>query len=376
MVDSIRVETSKGNTRGNDSASITITSGLLPRNRKRPREDSDQELENDVNFSTTNLQGTLEQLMKDKGFVQLTTSAIQKAQDAATKILDWISKTPSRSNLYDAYLKSLFKMWTSVPPANGHIREQVWSRFSYFCSSEEYVQFWKSVHQEAGVTDASPLLSFYTTYNMFTNLWKEAYPVHGVVGISRSTEPLTDDERKAMWYVGGYFIKNLTKKINSKIGSHPKYTHDLLLILESLEETDERVEDDETNDELHIKSKDWFNAINRGGLTRCTNEFYNFMINLEKEIKRMLEELDEFTTEQKIDKNKVITHLKSSKSITSSWEELRSADELMAILLDLLLQEYINFRIFSDTNKIMEQYKLQKKTTLQKKKSLRRNIQN
>ena len=73
--------------------------------------------------------------------------------------------------------------------------------------------------------------------------------------------------------------------------------------------------------------------------------------------------------------------LERKKTITSSWEELRSADEpardeLMALLLDLVLQEYINFRLFSDTNKIMEQYKFQRKTTLQKKESLRRDIQN
>uniref|UniRef100_A0A1X7VFM0 Uncharacterized protein n=1 Tax=Amphimedon queenslandica TaxID=400682 RepID=A0A1X7VFM0_AMPQE len=82
----------------------------------------------------------------------------------------------------------------------------------------------------------------------------------------------------------------------------------------------------------------------------------------------MLEELDEFTTEQKIDENKVITHLKSNKSITSFWEGLRIADELMAILLDLLLQEYIKFRIFSDTNKIMEQYRLKEKPPFRKRK--------
>lgn len=93
-----------------------------------------------------------------------------------------------------------------------------------------------------------------------------------------------------MWYVGGYFIKNLTKKINSKIGSIPNYTPDLLLILECFKETDDSVEDDETNDEL-----------------------YTLQINLEKETKRMLEELDEFTTGQKIDRNKVIAHLKEKR---------------------------------------------------------------
>ena len=38
---------------------ITVTSGLLPRNRRRPKEDSNQELENDINSSATNLQGQL-----------------------------------------------------------------------------------------------------------------------------------------------------------------------------------------------------------------------------------------------------------------------------------------------------------------------------
>ena len=52
------------------------------------------------------------------------------------------------------------------------------------------------------------------------------------------------------------------------------------MILKSFKEGDE-----EALDETHEKSMKWFNTINRGGLTRCANEFYNFITSLEKKMK-------------------------------------------------------------------------------------------
>lgn len=62
----------------------------------------------------------IEQLLKDRDFNEILTNATQKVQEAGKKILEWIVKT-SNSHLYDAYLKYLFKIWTSVPPSNGYI---------------------------------------------------------------------------------------------------------------------------------------------------------------------------------------------------------------------------------------------------------------
>lgn len=119
---------------------------------------------------------------------------------------------------------------------------------------------------------------------MFTNYWKEAYPTHHHTVTSPSIEPLMDDEKGAMWYVGGYFIKTLTQKVKSKVDSHPNYNIDLLSILESFQEAEVMVEDTQLDE---LKSKEWFN---RGGLMCCTNDFYNFMINLEKEMKKVFQQ--------------------------------------------------------------------------------------
>ena len=122
-------------------------------------------------------------------------------------------------------------------------------------------------------------------------------------------------------------LKISLKKQNRQ---YSQCTPDLLLILECFKETDDSVEDDETNDELYLKSKEWFDTIDRGGLTRCTNEFYNFMINLEKETKRMLEELDEFTTWQKIESYNSLEVKQDHNEFLGRTQECRRAREKRA----------------------------------------------
>ena len=60
--------------------------------------------------------------------------------------------------------------------------------------------------------------------------------------------------------------------------------NELLLILEMFKESDEIDTDKDDID----SSREWFNMINRGGLTRCTNDFYNFICNVELIVKTML----------------------------------------------------------------------------------------
>ena len=65
------------------------------------------------------------------------------------------------------------------------------------------------------------------------------------------------------------------------------------MVLKSFKEGDE-----EALDETHEKSTKWFNTINKGGLTRCTNEFYNFITSLEKEMKVIISNLPKKTQPQ------------------------------------------------------------------------------
>lgn len=84
--------------------------------------------------------------------------------------------------------------------------------------------------------------------------------------------------------------------------------------------------------------------------------------------------MDLFTekVKYKVNQKKIITHLKANQIIAVSCEELKSTfveDDQMAVLLDLLLQEYTTFRVFADANKVMERHKLKKKPHYRKRKA-------
>ena len=76
----------------------------------------------------------------------------------------WCCKSTNAGILthFNNYLITFFKVWTSAPVTTQYVRGQVWTRFSSFLSSEEYIQFWTSLYTVVGVQEIS-LLSFELT---------------------------------------------------------------------------------------------------------------------------------------------------------------------------------------------------------------------
>ena len=310
---------------------------------------------------------------------QIPTTEAEKALHAAKSILTWLDRDePHDKSLYNAYLKYIFSIWTSVPPENGHIREEVWTRFSLFCASTEYTNFWSQIHMQAGLTEVSPTLSFYVTFNMFTDHWMNTYPVHHKLQdpSQPTNEPLTHDEESALWYVGGYLIKSVSDKI---IKTHTTFSIDLLLILETFKENDE-IDDTMENDldmesQPTIDSKEWFHSINRGGLTRCTEDFFLFIRCVEQQMKNTLQA----TYEKTVKTSEILLKMKEEATVRLAWKELTSNIEdeyLSSLLLDKILTHYIEFRVFAFTKKTIEKYKKEKGKYTEKSKSLRNKIQN
>ena len=148
---------------------------------------------------------------------------------------------------------------------------------------------------------------------------------------------------------------------------------EMLLIIETFKESDEEELNLDNNDhEATVKSKEWFDTINRGGLTRCTNEFYNFVVNIEIEIKRKLQ-LN--ISCKNINAAEIVDLLKTTENVIKSWNDLMKSsienNDIKNNLLNQLLLFYVRFRLFANTNKTMELYKSQRKKTVQKSKSLR-----
>ena len=116
---------------------------------------------------------------------------------------------------------------------------------------------------------------------MFKNHWINANSKLSSPCITNVTPShLTYDEESALWYVAGYLIRSLDKKIEKG-----RYIHKE----EMLQTLHNFVEDKEAHDEEKFATSAWFNYINRGGLTRCFNDFYYFIYAVEESLKTVLQ---------------------------------------------------------------------------------------
>ena len=102
-------------------------------------------------------------------------------------------------------------------------------------------------------------------------------------------QPLTIDERSALWYYGGYLIRKLRNNIKKSLTTttHNKIQKSVLCLLEAFFETNETEIDEEkkNNENENIRGKEWLSIINRGGLLCCTNDFHTLLYTIEIQVR-------------------------------------------------------------------------------------------
>ena len=301
------------------------------------------------------------------------------AYQTALHLYQWLSDNTIASHSFDNFLTSFFHTWTSVPPINHCVREQIWQRFILFTSSSEYFQFWSILYNSAKITSHSPILSFYLTYTYFIQYWKHKYPLSAQPNEQQNCQ-MSEDEQCALWYVAGYVIRKVKgllvqiKKVNL-VDPVKQFLED------SIEVENIETELDTTSLTTGIakaeKGKEWFTLINRGGLTKCNNDFYEHLKTVEMEIKSYI--LLPSTISVPLQQKSSI--LSKKESIRISWDSLissRQQDDLGDLSADskelihrLILEEYLKIRCFGHTTKVMELYMDTKVLNLQKSRSFR-----
>ena len=170
---------------------------------------------------------------------------------------------------YENYLLYFFTIWTSAQPSNHSIREKILQRFTLFLSSTEYSRFWHNLYKSANVTMNSPILSCYITYKFFIEFWKGKYQLPAPS--QHQQAEMNEDEKSALWYVAGYIIK----KVKARLWKKKK--HDMADKLKQLLE-DSEIDDNVTSGTTEENNpKEWLELVNRGELTRCSNDFYEYL---------------------------------------------------------------------------------------------------
>lgn len=230
-----------------------------------------------------------------------------------------------------------------------------------FTSSDDYQVFWKSFYSATEIQSSS-VLSFFITYTLFIRQWMYKYPKNSQYTTESQLPHLTYEEQNLLWYVAGYVLKKVRGEMKGKEWIMDSF------IEESTDSDNIEIEDD-------CDAQNWLHIIDRGGLTKCNNDFYIFLRAVELEMTSILSQKS--LESASLGHPKVISEtLEENTSITDAWDNLISPLDVpdsstTDTIKSKILKLYIKMRSFAFQNKKMEQYKQSNKENIQKTKSLR-----
>ena len=171
------------------------------------------------------------------------------------------------------------------------------------------------------------------------------------------------EEENAIRYVGGYVIASLKKQEGDE---------ELLVGLDSFVEKD-------THEAAAIPtSAAWVEEINRGGLTRITEEAHQFFVAMEGSIRSYLT-LSKAHVMDNTTKSQVKNGVFADSNVQFSWcltgIILKVGEDRAEELLEMCIDKWLTIRGFSFANSIQEMFKQQAKKGTSKAKALRKAVQ-
>ena len=299
-------------------------------------------LSSDVKLLTDGVNSVL----KDDGF-NLSSGPAKSALFAAEQLSTWL--LGHKNQLIAApFASKLIQMLRGCLPGDfkSHHRrmEKMWSNYHKLRVSDEYMSTWESFLCVTVKADRCPTFYQHAGHTMFKNIVKETHPVH--VGTQREKAvDVSHEERSALWYAAGYIPRALRKKLHKlSPDTHPHRDEMLLCILDWLDDGDEE----------HPDSHEWIEAVDRGGLIHMNNTFYEMLLVMEFEVRKLLncKRTPNFITEVK-------TPISSNEDVQFYWTLLsvEGGGEATKMLLSMIIDQWVTIRGFSYASAWMEEYK-------------------
>ena len=181
----------------------------------------------------------------------------------------------------NAFEEKLVKSFNSCFSYKGKVykkeRQTMWSAYHNLHTSKVYQSLWSDfLLNKVGVTEVSVIFCQYIGNYVLKELAKIHFPLSENKDINENHDALTYEERSGLRYAAGSVPRSLKKKLTKSAHPHKK---DLLLCLPNLLSQEEDLDDD---------SSDWIGAINRGGLTKVSNNTYQLFVAMEIELRKQL----------------------------------------------------------------------------------------
>ena len=174
---------------------------------------------------------------------------------------------------------------------------------------------------------------------------------------------ITREEENVLRYVAGYICRKICDKLQATSLPHKD---DLILCIHDM------CGHDESEGE---GTKDWINAVDRGGLWHVNDQTYSIFYALEDLVRK---HFTRFAVRRLTDgsKQSLITTLESDEDILFQWCMLTAStdDNNASVLLHRIIELYVTTRGFSFASSCVELYKKSSKRPLQKGKGIRKEL--
>ena len=192
---------------------------------------------------------------------------------------------------------------------------------------------------------------------------KDKYPVHHDNQCTNLDLSFTMKKENAICYVGGYIIASLKKQEGNE---------ELLVGLDTFIEKD-------THEVAAIAtSAAWVEEVNRGGLTRITEEAYQFFVAMEGSVRSHLI-LSKAHVMDNTTKNRIKQEVFADSNVQFGWcltgIILKVQEDAAEELLEMCIDKWLTIRGHSFADSIQEMFKQQANKGTSKAKALRKAVQ-
>ena len=176
---------------------------------------------------------------------------------------------------------------------------------------------------------------------------------------TETTARLTYEEENVVRYIGGYVLRALKKDPSNKDVSN--ILHKMI---------------DRTPLQECPPSQTWVNSLDRGGLTKITDEAFQLFYAIETVVRQFFK-VDKTKEMDDMFRKRVIDNILSSDEVLFSWCFIADGDlddSLSEKCLSKIISKWVTIRGFSFANSMIEMYKQHFKKGTEKSKPLRSTV--
>ena len=236
-------------------------------------------------------------------------------------------------------------------------REKLFNKLINTCFNEEMIRRWEAVplHYQCpfGMQAMKMLLNFVLDRSIKESLsyFKEKEKAH-FIDVRRLK--ITRSEEQTIRYVAGYLCYSLQKKIKHVHTPEGKAVTALL----SRWGTDSN-DDLKKNATLSDYTQAWVDVVNRGGVFKVSDQFFNFVLQIER-VARTVINCNLLCQRGTDIKKTLIAKFEGNPFVSEKWDELTSDvenRELVEKIKTGILETWANTRLYAFIAAVMQIYK-------------------